>query len=87
MSTVVNKYPHAENGAKIKAFRFERLGRYDRSQEKVADAAGMTRRHLIRLEKGESLPGVEIRDRLAELFGCDPSEIEAYDDAPFRARR
>lgn len=82
----MNKYPHAANGAKIKAFRRE-LGQYERSQEKVAAAAGMTRRHLIRLENGESLPGVEIRDRLAELFQCDPVEIEAYDDAPFRTRR
>ena len=86
MKAVVNKYPHAANGARIKRYRLEQP-RNRRYQDTVASACGMSRRHLIRLEKGESLPGVEIRDRLADYLGCDPAEIEAFDedDAPFRS--
>lgn len=39
------------------------------SQEKLALVARTTRRHVIRLENGENMPGPELRQRLGEATG------------------
>lgn len=81
MSTV--KYP--ESGAAIKSARSQ--ARPFVSQERLADALGITRRHMIRLENGEHRPSVDIRDKIANVLGVDPETLStevAEDIAPFR---
>jgi transcriptional regulator with XRE-family HTH domain len=56
------------------------------SQEVVADLAGVTRRHLIRIENGEHRPTTDLRDRIAAVLSVDPSSLPAVEDEqPFRA--
>lgn len=69
-------FPFAQNGARIRSFR-KRAGK---SQEALAAEVGTTRRHMIRLENGEHLPGGELRDKIAAATGRQPEEIQASDD-------
>lgn len=41
---------------------------------------GTTRRHMIRLENGEHLPGIELRDRIVEAAGAEKSSVQSSDD-------
>lgn len=50
------------------------------SQERFADVIGTTRRHMIRLENGEHLPSVALRDRIAEATGETRDKFQAADD-------
>lgn len=81
MSTV--KYP--ESGAAIRLARSKTEPRV--SQERLAEAVGITRRHMIRLENGEHRPSPDVRDRIAAELGVDPSILPAEEEragAPFR---
>lgn len=70
-------FPFAKNGARIKSVR-RRAGI---SQERLAAEVGTTRRHLIRLENGEHLPGRALRDRILAATRVDTSAgIESADD-------
>lgn len=58
------------------------------SQEKLAEALGITRRHLIRIENGENRPQPDLRDRFADALGVDPSTLpSAADGRPFSGTR
>lgn len=54
------------------------------SQERLAEAVGITRRHMIRIENGEHRPLPELRDRIAEVVGADPADLPAAEQDPFR---
>lgn len=47
------------------------------SQERLAGLIGTSRRHMIRIEKGQHVPGPEFRRRIAEATG---QEIEFFLD-------
>ena len=72
---VVNHFPFAENGARIRRAR----NRTGLSQERFAPIVGTSRRHMIRLENGEHLPGENLRDRIVEVTRTD-ERIRAEDE-------
>lgn len=45
------------------------------SQEEVADAIGMSRQHLTRLEGGHHFPTLGMLKKLARFYGLDVSEL------------
>lgn len=49
------------------------------SHDKIAAQVGTSRQHLIKLEKGLHLPGVELLDRIAEATGKTPAFFTADD--------
>jgi transcriptional regulator with XRE-family HTH domain len=54
------------------------------SQEKFAPLVGITRRHLIRLEKGENRPGRDLALRIEQVVSertCKPVPFHVYEDA------
>jgi DNA-binding XRE family transcriptional regulator len=54
------------------------------SQEKFAPLVGITRRHLIRLEKGENRPGRDLALRIEQVVSertCKPVPFHVYADA------
>src|SRR5438067_1935218 len=67
---------HADNGQKI--FRSRRSKGL--TQMQVCESVGVSHRQYVRLENGEHLPSGALRDRLAEVFGVDKSEIKSGDD-------
>lgn len=73
----VARYP--ESGG---AYRTARLGS-GLSQEALARAAEVNRRHLIRIENGENRPRPELRDRIASILGVDPTSLPAAGEDPF----
>lgn len=60
-----------------RAYREARLRNGAYSQERLAEAVGVTRRHLIRIENGEHRPRPHLRDRIAAVLGIDPSQLPA----------
>lgn len=76
MSIATPRHRHADNGAQIRRAR----KRIHLSQERFAAEVGTTRRHLIRLENGEHLPGGALRDRIADLAGQARDSIQSSDD-------
>lgn len=77
-----SKFPFAENGARIQRARKLVPGQNGRhiSQEGFAAAVGTTRRHMIRLERGQHLPGGVLRDRIVEKTGTTETIHSADDD-------
>lgn len=75
LATAASKFPFALNGARIKRAR----GLTGLSQEVFAPLIGTTRRHMIRLERGQHLPGAALRDRIVESTGTE-EQIQSADD-------
>jgi transcriptional regulator with XRE-family HTH domain len=75
LATAANKFPFAANGARIQKAR-KRTGL---SQEAFAPKVGTTRRHMIRLERGQHLPKGELRDRIVDVTGTE-EQIQSADD-------
>jgi transcriptional regulator with XRE-family HTH domain len=72
------KYPEVRE-----AYRRARHGRM--SQENLAEAVGITRRHMIRIENGEHRPTPDLRDRIAAALDVDASALPAVEQLdPFR---
>ncbi len=69
--------PHAEEGARIRAAR-RRAGL---SHDKLVKAAGSTRSHLIRLEKGYHKAGPDLLGRIAEATGTTVEALEGSGSA------
>ena len=59
--------PFAENGARIRRAR-QSTGL---SQENFAPKVGVSRRELIRLEKGTHKPRKDLHDRIVEVTGTE----------------
>lgn len=80
MSTVV-KYPEVRD-----AYKSHREAVRPRmSQERLAEAVGISRRHMIRIENGEHRPSPELRDRIAAALEIDASALPAVElPDPFR---
>jgi transcriptional regulator with XRE-family HTH domain len=74
--TTTKTHRFSANGDRIRRAR-KRAGI---SQEALALNVGTTRRHMIRLENGEHLPGTPLRNRIASAVGVDPSAIQASDE-------
>jgi transcriptional regulator with XRE-family HTH domain len=78
---------HSDVGSRIRRLRL----RTGLSQENFAPLVGITRRHLIRLEKGENRPGRDLADRIERVVAertCKPVPFHVYEgesDAPFPA--
>lgn len=73
VSTTIIKYPESRE-----AYRRARGKARPRiSQENLALAVGITRRHMIRIENGEHRPLPELRNRIADVLGADPSTLPA----------
>jgi len=53
------------------------------SQERLAEAVGTDRRHVIRIENGENRPRADLRDRIASYLGVDPTTLPAAGEDPF----
>lgn len=78
MSIAYIKYPEIRD-----AYRKARSKANPRiSQENLALAVGITRRHMIRIENGEHRPLPELRDRIAEVLGADPQTLPAVEVVP-----
>jgi transcriptional regulator with XRE-family HTH domain len=75
LATAASKFPFALNGAKIRKARLAT----GLSQEAFAPLIGTTRRHMIRLERGQHLPKAELRDRIVERTGTT-EQIQSADD-------
>ena len=52
------------------------------SQEKAAEAVGVTRQALAKWESGETPPDVLCCDRLAELYGVSLDDLLHYEQRP-----
>ena len=52
------------------------------SQERAAEAVGVTRQALAKWESGETTPDVIHSDRLAELYGVSLDDLLHYDQKP-----
>ena len=52
----------------------------DRTQEDLAEAAGVTRQTIIAIEKGNYTPSVLLALRLARILGC-PVEDLFYEES------
>lgn len=77
------KPKYAEYGARIRRAR----RRKGISQENFAPVIGITRRHLIRLEKGDNMASVALRERIAAAtdsvasdFGAAPARDDEEDE-------
>lgn len=78
MSSTLVKYPASRD-----AYRKARKRANPRiSQERLALAVGITRRHMIRIENGEHRPSPELRDRIADVLGADPATLPAVEAMP-----
>lgn len=74
----IAKYPESRN-----AYRKARKQAEPRiSQERLALAVGITRRHMIRIENGEHRPSPELRDRIADVLGANPVTLPAVEAMP-----
>lgn len=72
------KYPEVRE-----AYRRARKARRPRiSQENLAAAVGISRRHMIRIENGEHRPSPELRDRIAFALDAHPSALPAVEQPP-----
>lgn len=65
---------HAAWGRRIRRIRRER----ELTVTRVAQEVGITRRYLHAIEGGH-VPSEQVRIRIAEVIGADPSEIFSYD--------
>lgn len=71
--SVVVKYPEVRV-----AYRSARR-RARISQENLAEAVGISRRHMIRIENGEHRPSPELRDRIAAALDANPEALPAVE--------
>lgn len=55
----------------LRRYRFEK----DLSQEELADAAGINRTYLSKLETAQTYAGLEIIGKLAEVLGVEPAQF------------
>lgn len=79
MSTAA-KYPEVREAYR----RARETTRPRLSQENLAEAVGITRRHMIRIENGEHRPTPELRDRIAAALDFDASALPAVEQSdPF----
>lgn len=78
MKTAKKFYPYERNGRIIRRFRDQLEPKM--SQERLAAIIGTTRRHMIRLENGEHLPSIALRDKIAEAVGTSREAIQAADE-------
>ena len=53
------------------------------TQKTLAAAVGTDPRHIIRIENGEHRPRPDLRDRIADFLGVDPSTLPAAGEDPF----
>lgn len=53
------------------------------SQEALATAVAVNRRHIIRIENGENRPRADLRDRIAHVLGVDPTSLPTAGEDPF----
>jgi len=73
VSNTIVKYPDSRS-----AYRTARKQADPRiSQERLALAVGITRRHMIRIENGEHRPSPDLRNRIAAVLGADPATLPA----------
>ena len=49
--------------------------RYRISQQKLAEAVGVTRQTIIAIEKGKYLPSLELALKIAKFFGVNVEDI------------
>lgn len=78
MSNTLVKYPESRD-----AYRKARTRANPRiSQERLALAVGITRRHMIRIENGEHRPSPDLRDRIADVLGVDPETLPTAEAMP-----
>lgn len=75
----MSKEIHPESGG---AYREARL-RSGFTQESLARAAKVSRRHIIKIERGWHLPHRKTRDKLAKALGVDPTSLPAAGEDPF----
>lgn len=76
LATAANKFPFALNGARIRRARHLT----GLSQEAFAPLIGTSRRHMIRLERGQHLPGGPLRDRIVDFTQTEEQILSADDD-------
>ncbi len=68
-----------EMGLQIRAMRKKAR----KSQERIAEEVGTTRRNWIRWEQGETRPSLEFRQRIADALGVDGAFLAyAEEDSP-----
>lgn len=76
VSAVANRR-HVQIGERIRQIRLQRKFR----QIDLAEKAGLSWRHLIRMERGEGgEPRVETLDRIADALGVRRSELTGDED-------
>jgi transcriptional regulator with XRE-family HTH domain len=50
------------------------------NKSELARAVGVSRRHIIRIENGEHRPQPELRDKIAQVLGVDPTALPALEE-------
>jgi transcriptional regulator with XRE-family HTH domain len=80
MGTV--RYPES-GGAYRRARREARVNGELVTQERLAEAVGIKRRFIIRVENGENRPRPALRDLIANALGVDPRTLPAAGEDPF----
>lgn len=66
---------HAEWGRRIRRLRRDK----ELTVTAVAQAAGITRAYLHRIENGEQSPSDDVRLRIASALDVEPGELFNYD--------
>lgn len=56
------------------------------SQARLAELANVDRTYLVKIERGNVLPGREIRDRINSALGIDPDDIGYLRSLPSHER-
>lgn len=77
----MTKYP--ESGEAYKSARHAR----GITQEALSVISGVSRREVIRIERGEHRPFPRTRDLIANALGADPASLPAVGEAPFQRDR
>ena len=80
MGTV--RYPES-GGAYRRARRAARVNGEPVTQKRLAEAVGIKRRFVIRVENGENRPRPALRDRIANALSVDPRTLPAAGEDPF----
>lgn len=45
------------------------------SQRQVAEEIGLSRQYFLRVEKGDSIPTINVAKKIADYFGCSIDDI------------